>query len=93
MIFTDMQLWDSNIAWFQNKAQSDFAKLWAQYRKEVNPDAKLYLFDLAGYGQTPLTTKQGGVYLIAGWSDRIFEMLDAYDNGSTAIKEIEQINL
>ena len=93
MFFTDLQLWDSNVNWFQNKSQSDFQKLWAQYKKEIAPNAKLYLFDLAGYGQTPLTTKQGGVYLIAGWSDRIFEMLEAYDRGSSAIEEIEKISL
>lgn len=93
MFFTDLQLWDSQLMWFHRREQADFQKLWAQYRKEVNPEAKLYLFDLAGYGTTPLTVKQDGVYLIAGWSDRIFDMLDAYEKGSTAVKEIEKIVL
>ena len=89
MIFTDCQLWDSN-AYFDEPA--DFGKLWIKYRK-IAPKSKLYLFDLAGYGNTPLTVNQDSVYLVSGWSDRIFDMLDAYEKGSTVVKEIDKIIL
>jgi len=69
------------------------AKLWTTYKAKIAPNAKLYLFDLAGYGNTPVSTHENGVYLIAGWSDKVFDMLDAYEKGSSAIEVINSINL
>ena len=57
------------------------------------PEAKLYLFDLAGYGTTPIDNRQGDVYLIAGWSDKIFDILAAIESGRDAIEEINRIEL
>jgi hypothetical protein len=33
------------------------------------------------------------VYLIAGWSDKIFDVLSALENGEQALSEIEKIEL
>ncbi|MDP9042357.1 MAG: TROVE domain-containing protein, partial [Bacteroidota bacterium] len=63
-----------------------------QYRK-MAPAAKLYLFDLAGLGQSPLEILKDDVYLIAGWSDKIFDVLAAIENGSDAIELINQIDI
>lgn len=86
MIFTDMQLWNS-----RNDGAS-IANEWKQYKK-IAPQAKLYLFDLAGYGQAPLNIKENDVYLIAGWSNKIFEVLEALENGQNALSKVEEINL
>ncbi|MBU0791604.1 MAG: TROVE domain-containing protein [Gammaproteobacteria bacterium] len=86
MMFTDCQLWDSNQDWSSEPGK--LIKLWNEYTKTINPDAKFYLFDLAGYGNTPISTTQKNVYLIAGWSDKIFEMLDAIEHGDSAINFI-----
>jgi 60 kDa SS-A/Ro ribonucleoprotein len=86
MMFTDCQLWNST------GSNENIAQLWKQY-KHIAPNAKLYLFDLAGYGNVPLSVKQHDVYLIAGWSDKIFDVLAAIENGSNAIKNIETIEL
>lgn len=85
IIFTDLQLWDSR-GWGHD---GEIRKLWPQYKK-IAPDAKLYLFDLAGYGNTPVAL-DGDVRMIAGWSDKIFDMLKAYEEGSSAIAEIKKI--
>lgn len=58
MMFTDCQLWNNN-GNFQLEDQ------WKEYKK-ICPKAKLYLFDLAGYGNTPLDITREDVYLIAG---------------------------
>lgn len=87
MLFTDCQLWDSRYG-----DGDAMVKEWKQY-KVFNPEAKLYLFDLAGYGNTPISTRDNGVYLIAGWSDKVFEILEAIENGNNAIKEINKIQL
>lgn len=84
MMFTDCQLWNSNAA----VGSESFSALWAQYR-QLAPEAKLYLFDLAGYGSTPIDIRTDGVHLIAGWSDKIFDVLSALEAGGTALAEIE----
>jgi len=84
MIFTDCQLWDST----GNDTQ--MSDVWKKY-KEIAPEAKLYLFDLTGYGTVPLDITNDNVYLIAGWSDKIFDILQAIDKGSDALKEIKAI--
>lgn len=85
MMFTDCQLWNSD-------GNDQFEDLWKQYKK-ICPQAKLYWFDLAGYGNTPLDITREDVYLIAGWSDKIFDILQAIDNGSDALKEIKKIEI
>ncbi|MDR2919004.1 MAG: TROVE domain-containing protein [Tannerella sp.] len=82
MFFTDCQLWNS-------RNDKKIVDLWNTYKK-ISPDSKLYLFDLAGYGNTPLDTNREDVYLIAGWSDKIFDIIAAIDNGSNALGEIKK---
>lgn len=86
MVFTDCQLWNS-----KSGAES-IDNLWSQY-KRIAPKAKLYLFDLIGYGVTPLNVQRNDVHLIAGWSDKIFDVLNAVDQGSDALKVINSIEL
>jgi 60 kDa SS-A/Ro ribonucleoprotein len=86
MMFTDCQLWNSN------NNDENIAALWKAYKK-IAPNAKLYLFDLAGYGNTPLNVIRDDVFLIAGWSDKIFNILHAIEDGVDAIKTIDAIEL
>jgi hypothetical protein len=86
MLFTDCQLWNSK------NSSENIAELWKQYKK-VAPGAKLYLFDLAGYGNVPLNVQRDDVFLVAGWSDKIFNVLKAIEDGSNAVKLIEAIEL
>ncbi len=84
MIFTDCQLWNSH------QSGESMAGLWKEY-KAMAPEAKIYLFDLAGYGNSPLSVEGNGVYLIAGWSDKVFEILEALENQSDALNEIKKM--
>jgi 60 kDa SS-A/Ro ribonucleoprotein len=90
MVFTDCQLWNNNIV--DHVMQNSITSLWKQYRK-IAPGAKLFLFDLAGYGNTPIDVRNDGVYLIAGWSDKIFDVLAAIEEGQQALAEIEKVEL
>jgi 60 kDa SS-A/Ro ribonucleoprotein len=85
MIFTDCQLWNST------QGNEHIQALWQQYRREVAPEARLYLFDLSGYGKSPVRIMQEGVDLLAGWSDKVFGMLDALEKGKIALEEIRAI--
>ena len=86
MMFTDCQMWNSH------GTGQTIRKEWDKY-KQIALHAKLYLFDLAGYRSTPLDIIQDDVALIGGWSDRIFEMLEAIENGSNAIEKINSMAL
>jgi len=88
MLFTDCQLWNSS-----STTGDHIQPLWIRYKTEVAPKAKLYLFDLKGYGQSPLQLLRGDVYLIAGWSDKVFEVLAAIENGASALDAIYKIEL
>ena len=86
MMFTDMQLWDST------EEGKEFQRSWRHYR-QMAPEAVLYIFDLAGYGQSPLRIAEPGVCLVAGWSDRVFSVLAAIERGSDAIAVINSVVL
>ena len=86
MLFTDTQLWNSNLT------NDSFEYSWNRYKK-INPNAKLYIFDLAGYGKQPLDIKKNDVYLIAGWSDKIFDVLNALQDRKSAVEMIKKIVL
>lgn len=86
MIFTDCQLW--------NSAQdgSSLQTEWKQY-KRIAPKAKLYLFDLGGHGSVPVDYLRDDVCLLAGWSDKVFDILAAIEQGQNALDKIKQISL
>ena len=83
-MFTDCQMWNSSHS--QNN-DSGIPNLWNQV-KQINPNAKMYLFDLSGYGNTPLDIRQNDVYLIAGWSDKIFNILANLEKGESVLNMI-----
>jgi 60 kDa SS-A/Ro ribonucleoprotein len=86
MIFTDCQLWDSS------GGGNTLSSAWKQYKK-IAPNASLYIFDLAGYGQAPINIQSNDVFLIAGWSDKIFEIVDQIEKGESAMSYIKTIEL
>jgi 60 kDa SS-A/Ro ribonucleoprotein len=86
MMFTDCQLWNSN-------GGSPISTAWTQY-KAIAPKARLYLFDLAGHGNTPINVlNDNSVFLIAGWSDKVFEILAAIEEGKDAVDVINKIQI
>jgi 60 kDa SS-A/Ro ribonucleoprotein len=77
LIFTDCQLWGNRS--FNQPAGTDLANWWRQYRRQIAPQARLYLFDLAGYGVMPLQFPEDGVCLLAGWQERMPDVLAALE--------------
>lgn len=96
-MFTDCQLWNteamisSGTGWGWNRDPSrTVQKYWNQYKSNINLDAKMYIFDLSGYGNVPLNILDKDVYFISGWSEKLFKVLD---NPKGAIAEVMEINL
>lgn len=86
MMFTDLQMWSSP------GVGAPLKTVWKEYKK-MAPGARLYLFDLNGYGTTPISLERDDVTLIAGWSDKVFDILEAVDRGATALDAIRQIEI
>jgi hypothetical protein len=82
MMFTDCQLWVSGYDRYPVRLN----KLWSEYKNRY-PRCRLYLFDLAGYGTTPLSI-DNDVYMISGWSDKIFDVLDLIEKGGDIVGKL-----
>jgi 60 kDa SS-A/Ro ribonucleoprotein len=88
LIFTDCQLWNNRT--FNQSAGADLAYWWRQYRRQIAPQARLYLFDLAGYGISPLRVPEEGVYLLAGWHGRMPDVLAALEQTKEDVGMVEK---
>jgi hypothetical protein len=77
LVFTDCRLWGSR--GFNQPSGAALVESWRQYRSELAPNAKLYLFDLAGYGARPLEIADDEVFLVAGWKEPILDVLAAME--------------
>lgn len=86
MIFTDCQMWDSN------GGDRNFAPTFIKYQR-TNPNVKLYLFDLSGYGSISVPQNTKNVCVIGGWSDRIFDFIDVFENGGSVIDTIREVKV
>ena len=77
-----------------NEPQQKFLKALKEYRKKVNQNVKVYVFDLAGYNYSGFKiVDKSGNYLISGWNEQIFEMMKNLENPTDIIKQIEEIKL
>ncbi len=85
VFFTDCQMYGL-------QRDGHFERLWTKY-KQMHRGCKMYLFDLAGYGNTPVRIDEKNVTMISGWSNRVFDMLEALENGSSVLREIDKIDL
>jgi len=96
MMFTDCQMYrtDNNEYGYGGGAnKSAINREWNKYKKNVNPEAMLYIFDLAGYGTAPVKIHDNDVYTIGGWSDKVFDILHSIENGKSALDEINSIEV
>lgn len=93
LLFSDMQCYstygDNWMSVFGGRGQS-MIEQFTQYKRTINPNVKLYSFDLTGYGTVQFPQSDPNVVLLAGWSDRILEFIHKYENfGTQLVSEIE----
>ena len=84
MFFSDSQIYDdlnissSNTSSFRQKQgntnRSEFEKAWNKYKAD-HPKSRIYMFDLATYNTTPIDLMSPSVYMVSGWSEKIFQIL------------------
>lgn len=85
-LLSDMQAWKAS-GWVKNPSAA-----FNEYRRKYSPECKVYSFDLAGYGTMQLPERD--VYAVAGFSDKIFDVLKDFDTDPRAlITRIEALEL
>jgi hypothetical protein len=64
----------------------------AAYQKRHQVSPRVFSFDLQGYGT--LQFPQAGVYCLAGWSERVFDIMQKLDRDPDAlVREVEAVPL
>ncbi len=86
IIFSDCQV-GTGCQWYDTARHrgDDFNALYSKYRREVNPDVITYSIDLKGYGNAMF---DDGVFKLAGWSEKIFELMDMVEKGDGIVDYI-----
>ncbi len=79
--FTDEQIWDSLSPYScrESTMQNEFSKY-----KKVNPEAKLYLVNVNGYGETCISRHEKNAMTINGFSDNILKFIDIEETDQVA---------
>jgi len=75
LIFTDEELYGGSI-------NSE----WETYTRKY-PNAKLYVINLTGYGQSCINLRSKSVVTVSGWSDKILSFIATYEEGKQSFIE------
>lgn len=80
IVFTDLQLWGGN-----------FEEEWNAYRRNVAPQASLYLVGLAPYEGLVTPEGEEDVHNIQGWSDSVLDFIAKMERAGEMVASIEDI--
>lgn len=89
LFFTDCQLWSTSQFVFYG---NEFKDNWNKY-KQINPKAQMIIFDLVGYGTSPIDTVRPDVHIVSGWSDKVFAVLNELLNNRDVVSMIKKYPL
>lgn len=96
-IFSDGQFWDSRNKYrcytgFGDALYGDnhFASKFIKYQRK-NPNVKLYIFDLSGYGKMYIPQDIKNVCMMGGWSDKIFEFVSKFETDPSMTAMVDEI--
>lgn len=91
IILSDMQAWSDQgmYGWAQGGGNPKAAL--AAYRDRTGAEPKIYSFDLQGYGTLEFPEKN--VYSLAGFSDKVFDLIKILESGKSMVDVINQVEL
>ncbi len=90
-VLSDMQGWVGAYSWLVRDSSQALDNL-KSYRRRYNCDTKVYSFDLAGQGSMQFPAHE--LYCIAGWSDKVFDIVQILEEDREAlVKTIEKVKL
>lgn len=86
ILLSDMQCYSSNVrpslfgnSYYEQTLQYQFNK----YQKIINRDVKLFSIDLRSYGTIQFIEDQANVYPLAGYSERLLELIAHLESGQS----------
>lgn len=71
LLISDMQCYGAGSYW-----STGIQDQWKAYRKNVNPNAYLYSFDVSAYGTAQTSSNDQNVVMINGWSDKVIDFIN-----------------
>lgn len=86
VFFTDCELYNSQTY----GGGSTVEEMFNQYRNQVNPEARLYMVNLAASTHASPIRITENVIFVSGWSDKVFDAIELLRRGGTAIDMIKQ---
>jgi 60 kDa SS-A/Ro ribonucleoprotein len=88
VLFSDMQCYDSYERPYQygNRTVAEYIR---EYRRTINQNVYVYSIDLAGYGTAQTPTGEKNTFRIAGWSDKIFDFMQAVESHDNMVEYVE----
>lgn len=81
ILLSDMQAWMQNNYYIQSPSAA-----YNRYKAKYNLDCKMYSIDLAGYGTLQVPEKD--VYCLAGFSEKIFDIMKFLEEDKEALLNI-----
>ncbi len=81
IILTDMQVYNRTDTIIPRTLYGELVR----YRQTMNPKIRTYIFDMAGYSMSAVPEDDVGVTQLAGWSDRIFDFVQAVERAPVEI--------
>lgn len=79
ILFSDEQLYNPHDSNYMTEVSQTLYHQLRRYKKLVNSNVKFYSIDLHGYGTSPFPEGMKGVVLLAGWSDKIFQLIQTIE--------------
>jgi 60 kDa SS-A/Ro ribonucleoprotein len=87
ILISDCQAYDTG-SWGGYAANHNVQAQWEAYRKNVNPNARLYSIDVSAYGTANLPSTDGSVTRLFGWSDKVLDYIGLLENKVSMEAEI-----
>lgn len=93
LLFSDMQCYNTYGSRARHlghdPAGESLASEWKKYLRSVNPNARLYSIDLAGYGTSQFAQDDPSVVLLAGWSESVLGLIRDIEQSDAVLNEIK----
>jgi hypothetical protein len=82
LIFTDCQMWNTSTRfneYYDDNYGRTINREYQEYKRNINPNLNLYLFNLNGYGTVNFPEADRSVVNINGWSDKILNFIQIHE--------------
>ncbi|MBN2025821.1 MAG: TROVE domain-containing protein [Actinobacteria bacterium] len=84
ILVSDMQCYDSRYG----ISESIYGQL-LEYRNRINPELVLISIDVDGYGTAQVPEDDPRSLIVAGWSENVFRLIEAWENSRDYMQEIQ----